>query len=198
VDTWRGTVRVPSEGIEQWGQLIARYREMADALAASRPPIEVMAAVGDQLAAISAELTAYQSPERIRFAGRSPGLPARGHPYLPAFEVDERRPDFVRGRVTFGPLFLGGNGAAHGGSPAVLFDDILGVLVATYAQAWSRTATLTVNYRQIAPVDTELVVEASVDRREGRKIWATARLLLGDALVTDAAGLFIVLRDDQP
>ncbi|MCW2528230.1 MAG: hypothetical protein JWM76_3090 [Pseudonocardiales bacterium] len=198
MDTWRGTVRVPSEGIEQWGELIARYREMADALAASRPPVEVMAAVGEQLTAISAELTAYRSPERIRFAGRSPGLPARGHPYLPAFEMDEQRADFVRGRVTFGPLFLGGNGAAHGGSPAVLFDDILGVLVATYAQAWSRTATLTVNYRQIAPVETELVVEASVDRREGRKIWATARLSLGDALVTDAAGLFIVLRDDQP
>ena len=34
----------------------------------------------------------------------------------------------VRGRVVFRPFHLGGNGAAHGGTLPLLFDDVLGRL----------------------------------------------------------------------
>ena len=62
----------------------------------------------------------------------------------------------------------------------------------------SRTAYLHVNYRQIAPVDQELQVDAAIDRIEGRKIFVSGRLLDGDAVLCDAEALFVRLKPGQP
>ena len=62
----------------------------------------------------------------------------------------------------------------------------------------ARTAYLTVNYRAITPIEVELRLEASVDRTEGRKTWATGRLYDGERLVADAEGLFVKLRPGMP
>jgi hypothetical protein len=63
----------------------------------------------------------------------------------------------------------------------------------------SRTASLTVNYRRITPLDVELRWEASRDRVEGRKRWGSARLFgpAGD-LLSDADGFFLQLLPGQP
>ncbi|MFI5953203.1 PaaI family thioesterase [Cryptosporangium sp. NPDC051539] len=105
----------------------------------------------------------------------------------------------VRGRVTFGTFYLGGNNAAHGGTVTLLFDEVLGIMAnSDNPPPPRRTAYLTVNYRKITPIGVELRVEASVDRTEGRKRWATGRLFRGDQLVADAEGLFVKLRAGQP
>ena len=62
----------------------------------------------------------------------------------------------------------------------------------------ARTAYLKVNYRAIVPLDIELQVDATVDRVEGRKRWASARLYNDGTLVADAEGLFVELRPGQP
>jgi acyl-CoA thioesterase FadM len=61
-----------------------------------------------------------------------------------------------------------------------------------------RTAYLHVNYRQIVPIDTELQIDSRVDRVEGRKIFVSGRVSDGDAVLTDAEALFVLLNPGQP
>jgi hypothetical protein len=62
----------------------------------------------------------------------------------------------------------------------------------------ARTASLTVNYRRITPLDVELRFEASRDRVEGRKRWGSARLYdPSGALLSDADALFLELLPGQ-
>jgi acyl-coenzyme A thioesterase PaaI-like protein len=195
---WQVTMRGPGEGVEQWADLLQQFRTLGARLAAAHPTPEVMRALTADLAAVAAQLKPFDVPEVDRFAGRTPGLPGRGHPLLAPVIVDESTPTSMRGRVTFTDFHLGGNGAAHGGSQPLLFDDVLGIMVTDSGRLRARTASLTVNYRLIAPVNVELSVEATVDRHEGRKTWATGRLWDGERLLADAEGLFIELRDGQP
>jgi predicted thioesterase len=62
----------------------------------------------------------------------------------------------------------------------------------------ARTAYLKVNYRAITPIGRELLVDATVDRVEGRKRWASARLFDGETPIADAEGLFVELLPGQP
>ena len=62
----------------------------------------------------------------------------------------------------------------------------------------ARTAHLEVNYRKITPIGPELTVEASVDGEEGRKRYASGRLLHGEELLADASGIFVRLLPGQP
>jgi hypothetical protein len=63
----------------------------------------------------------------------------------------------------------------------------------------SRTASLTVNYRRITPLDVELRFAASRDRVEGRKRWGSARLFdPSGTLLSDADALFLQLLPGQP
>jgi len=99
--------------------------------------------------------------------------------------------------VRFTRFYLGGNGAAHGGAHPLLFDDVLGRVMNHSQPGVSRTASLTVNYRRVTPLDVELRWEASRDRVEGRKRWGSARLLnAAGELLSDAEGLFIGPRDE--
>ncbi len=195
---WQIPARASDEGVAEWGRLVEQYRALGAALAAAHPTPAAMTAIADDIAAIADRLWQYHVPEVDRFAGRTPDLPGRGHPFLTPLVVDESTPTSMRGRVTLSDLHLGGNGAAHGGSQPLLFDDVLGIMVTDGGRWRARTARLTVNYRRIAPIGVELAVEATVDRRDGRKTWATGRLWDGTHLLADAEGLFVELRDGQP
>jgi len=98
----------------------------------------------------------------------------------------------------FRPFHLGGNGAAHGGTLPLLFDDVLGRLANSVGGGIGRTAYLTVNYRKITPIGVELQVDGTVDRVEGRKRWVSARLHDGGTMIADAEGLFVELLPGQP
>jgi acyl-coenzyme A thioesterase PaaI-like protein len=150
------------------------------------------------VASAVALLEPWAAAERQRPAGRRIDLPGRGNPMLVPFIWDEITPEHSRGRATFRPFHLGGNSAAHGGTLPLLFDEVLGRAANTGFPHVARTAYLTVNYRQIAPLDVELQVDATVDRVEGRKRWASARLFHQEALIADAEGLFVELRPGQP
>ena len=115
----------------------------------------------------------------------------------PALHVEELDPDHVRGHVTFGRFFVGGNGAAHGGAIALIFDEMMGRLANTERRP-SRTAYLHVNYRSVTPIERELQLTARFDREEGRKRFLSGELRDGGTLCADVAGLFVALRPGQP
>jgi acyl-coenzyme A thioesterase PaaI-like protein len=195
---WDHARRRPEEGTAQWGELIESYREFSSRLAASHVSPAEMTEISGILAGLAARLAPSAVPETQRFSGRTPGVPVRGHPLLVPVTVDTSTPTSMSGRVTFSDLYLGGNGAAHGGTQPLMFDDVLGIMVTQGGTTRLRTASLTVNYRRIAPINVELQVEATVDQIDGRKIWATGRLWNKAVLLADAVGLFVVLRDHQP
>lgn len=96
----------------------------------------------------------------------------------------------VHGRVRFGSAYEGPPGHVHGGFVAAAFDEVLGFVQSTTGQP-GMTGTLTIRYRKPTPLDTDLRFEATVQRVEGRKIFAEGRLYNGDVLTADAEGLFI-------
>jgi acyl-coenzyme A thioesterase PaaI-like protein len=101
--------------------------------------------------------------------------------------------------VRFTRFFLGGNGAAHGGSQPVVFDDLLGRCVNNFQKGVARTAFLKVNYRAITPIDVDLTAEVSVDRVEGRKRWCSGRIIdQAGTVLCDCEALFIALLPGQP
>ena len=191
-------MRSPGPEVDAWAALVAQFRRLSDALAATGMPVEQMQSLTADLTGLTRQLAEYRVPERERFSGRCLEQPGRGHPFLVPFVADETTSTSVRGRVTFGAFHLGGNTAAHGGTQPLLFDDLLGIMVSSNTRDRIRTASLTVNYRAIAPVEVELRAEATIDRVDGRKTWATGRLWRDDRLLADASGLFVALRPEQP
>ena len=117
---------------------------------------------------------------------------------MPQFVVDQVSDDAIEGRVTFSRFHHGGGGAVHGGIIPLVFDEFMGRLTNVAGRPRARTAYLHVNYRIITPIGVELHLDATVDRQEGRKIFASGRLRHGADLLADAEGLFIVLRPGQP
>lgn len=115
------------------------------------------------------------------------------HPmYLPIeYETSER---VTRGSVHFDLVWEGPPGCVHGGYIAYLYDCIMGhhnQMVGVPGM----TGTLEVRYRRPAPLYADLRFEVRTSRTSGRKILDEATLWLGDELVSEATGLFIVPKD---
>ncbi|MBA4025373.1 MAG: thioesterase [Gordonia sp.] len=136
-------------------------------------------------------------PESDQAFARRPDLPNRGSTLSPEFVATEVDDNSVTGTARFGRYFMGGNGAAHGGSVALLFDEVLGRL-ANRSRPMSRTAYLHIDYRAIAPVDRELTLRAWFEVEEGRKRRLRATLCDGGTVCAEAHGLFVALRPGQP
>lgn len=180
-------------------ELIAAQRLLQDAVAGAAVTTAAAQRTASQLRAIAMTLTEFQVPESARWDGRRPELPGRGMPFMPPYVLDEEGDEVWRGRVRFTRFYLGGNHAAHGGSHAVLFDDIMGRLAGRLGDGHpTRTARLIINYRRVIPTDTELRFDASVDKVDGRKRFVSARLYDETGAVgADCEGLFLVLLPGQ-
>lgn len=143
-------------------------------------------------------LAAERAPEERRRYGRLPGLPAAGQATTPWYEVLESTPpDSLTGRAVFGPFFLGGRGAAHGGSIPLLFDELFGWLANSEGMPASRTAYLNTRYRSVVRIGAELTFSAWTERVEGRKRFLRAELRHGSTLCAEAETLFVTLRPGQ-
>ncbi|MGE5361679.1 MAG: PaaI family thioesterase [Bacteroidales bacterium] len=105
--------------------------------------------------------------------------------------------DAIVATVWFGPGTEGPPGHAHGGSVAAVLDEAMG------AAAWHAghpvvAARLTVDFRQMVPVNVAAIAEARVERIDGRKVRTRGRLVSGSGLVfAESHGLFIILEDEQ-
>ncbi len=98
--------------------------------------------------------------------------------------------------VTFGPPFEGAPGLVHGGLVAAAFDQLFGYLQVRLKKA-SMTGLLTVRYKRPTPFQTELRLEAHLDRSEGRRHHVKARLLAHGEVTAEAEGIFVSLETDR-
>lgn len=102
------------------------------------------------------------------------------------------------GKAWFGPGTMGPPGHAHGGSIASVLDEAMG------AAAWFSghavvAARLTVEFRQMVPIETVAVFETWIDEVVGRKITLRSQLSDGgDTIYSEGSGLFIVLKGFEP
>lgn len=110
-----------------------------------------------------------------------------------------RKPDenTLFAKAWFGSKTMGPPGHVHGGAMAAALDEAMG------AAAWMNdhkcvAATITINFVAMLPIATETIVEARIERIEGRKIFLAAKLKdPSGRIVAEGSGLFIVLRAEQ-
>ena len=185
-------------GNPEYGALLAALRTLQDRVAGGTPPPELAVRLAAQLREVSAALDVYQADEAHRWDGWHGELPGRGLPVLPPYVIDEQDETSLRGRVTFTRFYLGGNGAVHGGTPPLLFDDLFGRVSNHGYPGVARTAYLHVNYRHVTPLDVELRFTLRRDRVEGRKRWVSGQIERPDGTVAcDAEGFFLQLLPGQ-
>ncbi|MDJ0392141.1 PaaI family thioesterase [Rhodococcus sp. G-MC3] len=166
----------PADVGPEYGRLIEALRTLQDLAVSTAPTPEVTAELAERVEALNAELAPFTVPEGASPAGRAIKLPGRGSLLMLPWTIEKFDAEGVRSRGVFRRFHLGGNGAAHGGTLPLLFDDMFGMIQHAYGRPISRTAYLHINYRKVTPLDTELVVEGSVDRVEGRKTFISAVL----------------------
>ena len=96
----------------------------------------------------------------------------------------------------FGIKTMGPPGHVHGGAMAAALDEAMG------AVCWMNdhrvvAATITVKFLAMLKIETETILEASIDRVEGRKVHTRSTLMdLSGRAVAEGTGLFIILRDE--
>lgn len=186
-----------SRGGPHYGEFVEQVRGLMDRVRLASPDDELAVEVIGLLKQLNDKLDAARVDEWSTPNWTRHDLPARGNITLPPFLIDRADRTGVDARITFRTFHLGGNAAAHGGHIALGFDDLLGLAAAVHSGGVTRTASLTVDYRSITPLNTELRVHAWADRTEGRKVYVRATLHDGDRLCAEASGLFILLRPGQ-
>lgn len=102
-------------------------------------------------------------------------------------DVQEAHAEFVFDDWREGPP-----GFAHGGAVAAVLDEAMGT-ACFEAGRGGFTATMTVNYRQSAPLNTLLQVVGRVESSERNKTFASAVMTnSAGEIIADATGLFII------
>ena len=171
-------------------ELLDAARDLADRVWRSHAAPEVRAVVAAEIRALAERLAPFEAvaPVQTRLGGP---LPGRGHPLLPPVlhRSGERG---TTGTVTFTDAHVGAGEAVHGGQVTLLFDEMLGRVAATAAA--SRTASLTVHFRSLTPVGTELTIEGWVERVDGRKVFVRGRLCDGERVCAEAEALFVAVQ----
>jgi acyl-coenzyme A thioesterase PaaI-like protein len=124
------------------------------------------------------------------FADRSM-MTGLSNPFSPPMKLSMEG-DKAVGRVTFGVSYEGVPGHVHGGLVAAALDEALGYLAVNH-DIGGLTAMLTVKYRAPTPLQKELVIEASVTRKDARKAFVEARLKAGDVVTAEAEGVFVAV-----
>lgn len=99
-------------------------------------------------------------------------------------------------KAWFGTKTMGPPGHVHGGAMAATLDEAMG------AVCWMNghrvvAATITISFLEMLPIETETVVEATIERIERRKIYLRSTLTdLAGRKVAEGTGLFVVLKDE--
>ncbi|MGO4200811.1 PaaI family thioesterase [Rhodococcus sp. TAF43] len=182
-----------------FGRFVESLRRLQDLAVSTHIPDDVVEEAIARADALSDMLEQYRVPEGKSPAGFNSQLPGRGSLLLLPWLFDKVDTDGVRARGVFRMYHRGGNNAAHGGTIALLFDDMLGMIVHASGHPIARTGYLHVNYRKVTPIETELVVEGRVDRVEGRKLFCTVDLRdLDGNVLADCEALMIQLLPGQP
>jgi len=96
----------------------------------------------------------------------------------------------IRARVTVGLAHEGPPHGVHGGVIAAIFDELLGHAQQVH-KTLALTASLTVRYRSITPIDEEIEFFAQVSHGSGKRWNGRATCTAGDKVTAEAEALFI-------
>lgn len=96
----------------------------------------------------------------------------------------------MRGRANFDAKHNGPPGMVHGGVIALAFDELLGTTNVCLGLG-GFTGTLSVRYEKPTWVDTEIQLEAWIDRVEGRKVFTVGTMSIDGTVTARAEGIFI-------
>lgn len=113
----------------------------------------------------------------------------RLNPLAPPLHVVWQDPRAI-GTVTFGVPYEGPPGCVHGGIIAASFDQVFNVANLMRGVA-GPTRRLEVRYLRPTPLAVELRFEGWVERVEGREVHTAGRILAGDVVTVEAAGVFV-------
>ena len=80
-------------------------------------------------------------------------------------------------------------GVAHGGIVATALDEAMSLCV--HQQLLAFTAHFEMDLRGPAPLDRPVVLEARIDRRDGRKLWTSAEATAAGEVVATGSALFV-------
>lgn len=115
------------------------------------------------------------------------------HSLHPPLDILRRGEGFIEMSVNFGRFYRNAFGYVNGGAIAMMFDTAIAhVAFASAGRAY--TANLNVDYRSLAPIETDLLVKVRLESSEGRKHVVAAELFNGDVLVSEAHSLLIEAR----
>lgn len=173
--------------LEQFGNAL---RELQDIATATRAPDAVASAavtsihdITEQLRPFAAELGTEEDFQHYVATSGS-------HTLNPPLEIVGKGEGFIEMSVRFGPFFRNAFGYVNGGAIASMFDTAIAHVAYEYAGR-SYTANLNIDYRNVAPIDVDLLVKVRLERTEGRKHVVVAELSHGDVLVAEAQSLLI-------
>lgn len=186
---------VSAEQVQSYGEALKALHSFKNAFAEAAPDAKTLDQLTSELHRWTNVLTPMAKPELGRLSGRVPSLPARGHAGMPPFVLDLSDPERVEAQVSFGSYFLGGGGAAHGGTIMTIFDEIMGVQASSGERGIARTAYLKVDFRSTVPLDTPVRVTSWFEQEDGRKRFLRAEMWNGDTLCAEADALFVELRE---
>ena len=154
----------------------------------------ISAQAGSSTGPVPNMVLAEDDPERYAFFDHSPFI-GLANPLSPPMSLDYSA-DRVVGRVTFGSAYEGPPGCVHGG------------YVAGCVRRAARRDAVAVGdpgddrapgggLPLADPAQRAAGMEAWLDRREGRKIWARGTLTAGGELWAEAEGLFIAFDPEK-
>lgn len=188
----------PNGPADGYDELLDALRGLLDTVAAARLDDAETARTTRDLVALRDRLAPHAVAEADQAFGRRPDLPGKGQSLVPLWVVQRADADNVWATLTVGRYHLGSNGAVHGGSIALLFENVLGLLAISGGRTFARAAYTHVDFRSVTPVGRELDLHAWFVSEVGRKRVLRATLHDGDVLCAEAEGLCIELRPDQP
>ena len=196
---WPTERRYPActEVDEAFDVMVRSLRRFQEALATSRPSVELATEVARHLHRDAAALEAFGAAEHERPFGNLWDRPGRAQAMAPPFTCETMSAEKVSGTAYFSDFYLGVNGAVHGGAVPLIFDEVLGRL-ANVGRPRTRTAYLHVDYRRVTPIHKTLRLDAWMDRIDGRKLYLNGLLRDGVTVLAEASGLFVILRPGQP
>jgi hypothetical protein len=177
-------------------------KQLTDVLVTSTPPIEELQGIAQSL-----EQTAGRFASYPRLYGRAAFMAGENHgnfgqlahelnplsglsnPLAPPVNMWIKG-DRAFGKVTVGWAYEGPPGTLHGGYVAAIFDQFLGMAQMIGKQP-GMTGILTTRYHQRTPLNTELRLEAWIEKLDGRKTMVRGEMHAGDILTASCDGLFI-------
>ncbi len=190
-------------------RLAQALRELAGHIVANEIPGEVLVPMAEQVERFVTRLAEFPKrtrsvgvrqggegePERIydygSMRGYSPSV-GTANPIAPPLELFSEG-DHAVACARYGSAYEGPPGLVHGGFVAAAFDELFGLAQALASPHPGMTGTITVRYRAPVLLHTQVRYEGWVDRIEGRKMFAVASAMAGEALLAEAEAIMIMI-----